>query len=136
MSTATASTGFSQQAFDAFLGARDEPAWLIDMRRDTYHLDRAYYADYFFEDHTLRHWARSSVDPAQLRTHARQIGITHVLVRHDVLLDYQRSVLVEDARPREENLARLRMVRAFFVEGTTILRVDGKFLLAALPPIR
>ena len=28
MSTAIASTGFSQEAFDAFLAARDEPAWL------------------------------------------------------------------------------------------------------------
>jgi len=33
MSTAIASTGFSQQAFDAFLAARDEPAWLTDMRQ-------------------------------------------------------------------------------------------------------
>lgn len=36
MSTAIASTGFSQQAFDAFLAARDEPAWLTDMRRDAW----------------------------------------------------------------------------------------------------
>lgn len=33
MSTAIASTGFTQQAFDAFLATRDEPAWLFDMRR-------------------------------------------------------------------------------------------------------
>ena len=33
MATAIASTGFSQEAFDAFLAARDEPAWLTDMRR-------------------------------------------------------------------------------------------------------
>ncbi len=33
MSAAIASTGFSQEAFDAFLAARDEPAWLTDMRR-------------------------------------------------------------------------------------------------------
>ncbi|MEX0613088.1 MAG: Fe-S cluster assembly protein SufD [Pirellulales bacterium] len=33
MSTAVASTGFSQEAFDAFLSARDEPGWLIDLRR-------------------------------------------------------------------------------------------------------
>jgi Fe-S cluster assembly protein SufD len=33
MATAVASTGFSQQAFDAFLAARDEPDWLLDMRR-------------------------------------------------------------------------------------------------------
>ena len=36
MSTAIASTGFSQAAFDAFLAARDEPAWLTDMRRDAW----------------------------------------------------------------------------------------------------
>ena len=33
MSTAVVSTGFSQEAFDAFLAARDEPKWLDDMRR-------------------------------------------------------------------------------------------------------
>ncbi len=33
MSTAVVSTGFSQHAFDAFLDARDEPGWLVDMRR-------------------------------------------------------------------------------------------------------
>jgi len=33
MSTAIAATGISQAAFDAFLSARDEPAWLTDLRR-------------------------------------------------------------------------------------------------------
>ena len=33
MATAVASTGFSQVSFDAFLATRDEPVWLIDMRR-------------------------------------------------------------------------------------------------------
>src|SRR4051794_21264166 len=36
MSTAVASTGITQQAFDAFLAARDEPAWLSDMRRQAW----------------------------------------------------------------------------------------------------
>jgi hypothetical protein len=110
--------------------------WLIDMRRDTYHLDRAYFSDYFFEDHTLRRWARASRRPSELTARAQEAGITHVLVRHDVVLDYARSVLVDDTRPHEENLARLSLVRAFLVEGTTILRADGKFLLAALPHSR
>lgn len=114
----------------------DARVWLIDMRRDTYHLDRAYFSDYFFEDHTLRRWAQASDSPAELTARARKAGITHVLVRHDMLLDYARSVLVEDARPREENLARLGLVRSFLVEGTTILRADSKFLLAALPQSR
>jgi Fe-S cluster assembly protein SufD len=33
MATAIASTGFTQEAFEAFLSTRDEPAWLIDLRR-------------------------------------------------------------------------------------------------------
>src|SRR3989304_6011195 len=33
MSTAAVSTGFSQEAFDTFLSTRDDPAWLLDMRR-------------------------------------------------------------------------------------------------------
>jgi Fe-S cluster assembly protein SufD len=33
MATAIAVKGFSQEAFDAFLAARDEPAWLTDLRR-------------------------------------------------------------------------------------------------------
>ena len=33
MSTAIAATGISQAAFDAFLAAREEPAWLTDLRR-------------------------------------------------------------------------------------------------------
>jgi Fe-S cluster assembly protein SufD len=33
MATAIAVKGFSQAAFDAFLAARDEPAWLTDLRR-------------------------------------------------------------------------------------------------------
>ena len=37
MSTAIASTGFSQEAFDAFLSERDEPGWLSDMRRAAWH---------------------------------------------------------------------------------------------------
>jgi Fe-S cluster assembly protein SufD len=36
MSTAVASTGFTQEAFDAFLSARDEPGWLVDMRRNAW----------------------------------------------------------------------------------------------------
>jgi len=69
-------------------------------------------------------------------TMARRLGITHVLVRHDVLLDYGRSVLVDDARPLAQNVARLNLARSFLVDGTTVLRVDRKFLLAALPPAR
>ena len=66
----------------------------------------------------------------------QQDDVQHILVRHDVLLDYGRSVLVDEARPLPQNLARLNLARAFLVDGTTILHADRKFLLAALPPAR
>jgi hypothetical protein len=111
----------------------DARIWLINMRRDTYYLQRSYFSDYLFEDHTLRRWVQTSASPAALRAKAREAGITHILVRHDVLLDYNQSSLVDDARSRAENLARLELVRSFFIDGTTILRADAKFLLATLP---
>jgi hypothetical protein len=114
----------------------DARVWLINMRRDTYHLERAYFSDYFAEDHTLRRWVETSTSAVELQARARRLGITHVLVRHDVLLDYGRSVLVDDARPLAQNVARLNLARSFLVDGTTVLRVDRKFLLAALPPAR
>ena len=33
MSSTLAPAGFSQETFDAFLAARDEPAWLSDLRK-------------------------------------------------------------------------------------------------------
>jgi Fe-S cluster assembly protein SufD len=36
MATAIASTGFTQEAFDAFLSARDEPGWLMDLRQQAW----------------------------------------------------------------------------------------------------
>ena len=111
----------------------DARVWLVDMRRDTYHLERRHFSDYFFEDYTLRRWVDQAMTPEQLWAQARAAGISHVLVRHDVLLDYERSVLVDDARPRDENLARLALVRSFLTQGTTVIRADAKFLLAKLP---
>jgi hypothetical protein len=108
--------------------------WLINTRRDTYYLERPYFADFMFEDYTLRQWVRAARDPGELRIRARQAGITHVLVRHDILFNYERSSIVDDRLSREENLARLRLMKAFFTEGTRMIRVDQRFWLIELAP--
>lgn len=108
--------------------------WLIDTQRDTYHLDRPYFADYLFGTYTIRQWIREARDPSEVRERARALGITHLLVRHDRLLDYERSAVVEDAQPREVNLARLEMLRAFLFQGTRLVRDGRKFWLIELPP--
>ena len=38
MSKTIAPSGFTQEAFDAFLRSRHEPAWLTDQRRDAWDL--------------------------------------------------------------------------------------------------
>ena len=106
--------------------------WLIDVRRDTYHLERAYSGDYLFEDYTLRRTLAGGKDAEALRRAARADGITHVFIRHDTLFDYARSPLVDDRLPQSENAARLARLRDFLLEGTTVIRGDQKFLLVAL----
>ncbi|PYN80296.1 MAG: hypothetical protein DMD96_14655 [Candidatus Rokuibacteriota bacterium] len=110
--------------------------WLIDMRRDTYHLERPYFSDFIFEDWTFRQWLQAARDTDELAARVRRAGITHILLRHELLLDYARSPIVDDRRPREENLAKLELMTTFFTRQTRLLRGDGKFWLLELAPPR
>lgn len=111
----------------------DAKVWLIDMRRDTYHLNRPYFSDFIFEDYTLTRYVRGASKVEDIRQRVRADGITHLLVRHDVLLDYRRSPIVDEGRTREENLAKMALMAAFFTEGTRLLKGDQKFWLIELP---
>ena len=110
--------------------------WLIDMRRDTYHLDRAAFSDFIFEDYTLTRYVRSATSVDEIRARVRADGITHLLVRHDILLDYERSPIVDERRPRQENVAKLELMAAFFTQDTRVIKGDGKFWLIELPLAR
>jgi hypothetical protein len=110
----------------------DAKVWLIDMRRDTYHLNRPYFSDFIFEDYTLTRYVRGATRVEDIRERMRADGITHLLVRHDVLLDYRRSPIVDDRRTREENTAKMALMAAFFTEGTRLLKGDQKFWLIEL----
>jgi hypothetical protein len=107
--------------------------WLIDMRRDTYYLERRYFSDFIFEDYTLTRYVRAARSAAEIRAQAQSHGITHLLVRHDVLFDFARSPIVDERRSREENVARLRLMAAFFTQGTRLIKGDEKFWLIELP---
>ena len=112
----------------------DVRIWLVDVRRDTYHLERPYLGDYLFEDYTLRKWIEAAATGRDVQQRARTAEITHVLIRHDILFDYARSPLVDDRRPQAENLARLERLQSFLADGTRVLRADRKFALVELPP--
>jgi len=80
-----------------------------------------------------RHFRWLVLGAADLRARVMAGGITHLLVRHDVLFDYARSPIVDDARSREQNVARLQLLADFFQDGTRLLRGDRKFWLIELP---
>lgn len=108
--------------------------WLINMRRDTYNLERPYFSDYMFEDYTLKKYVDEAASVEELRRRVRADGITHLLVRHDLLLDTSRSPIIDERRAPEENRAKMRLLVSFLLDGTRVIRRDDRFMLIELPP--
>lgn len=107
----------------------DTRVWLINMRRDTYNIDRPVLSDYLFEDWTLRKlvWGSRNVD--ELRSKAASMNVQYVLARHDFLFDYDRSTLVDDKLPRGENQAKIDMAKQFLLDPQRTVKADSKFSL-------
>jgi hypothetical protein len=107
----------------------DSNVWLINMRRDTYNIERPVVSDYLFEDWSLRDmvWHSRSVD--ELRAKAATLNVHYVLARHDFLFDYDRSTLVDDSRPRAENQAKIGLAKSFLLDPARVVRADDKFSL-------
>lgn len=103
--------------------------WLINMRRDTYNLDRPYFSDYLFEDWTLRNMVWESRNVEELKAKTAAMGVQYVLTRHDFLFDYDRSTLVDDKKPRAENEAKLKIAKELILDKANTIRADEKFSL-------
>lgn len=112
--------------------APDAKVWLINMRRDTYNIDRPVFSDYLFEDWTLRKMVWEAKSVAELRAKAKEMGITYLLTRHDFLFDYDRTTLVDDQRPRAENEAKLKIAKEFVLDKANTVAADEKFSLVKL----
>ncbi len=115
-----------------WLNGESEPTakvWLINMRRDSYHLDRPYFSDYLFEDWTLRRMVWESRNAPELKAKAAVMGVQYILTRHDFLFDYDRSPLVDDLKPRPENEAKLRMTKDLLLDPARTVKADNKFSL-------
>ncbi len=116
---------------------RDVPptarVWLINMRNDTVHFERNYFADYIFEDYTIAKLVQDAAHVTELRTKVKTMGVTHILLRHDVLFDYARTPIVDERKSAAENQAKLQMLRSFLEEGTRVIKRDAQFLLVELP---
>lgn len=107
----------------------DAKVWLINMRRDTYNLDRRYFSDYLFEDWTLRRLISESRNVQELRAKAAAMGIQYALTRHDFLFDYDRSTIVDDKKTRAENEAKLKIAKEFILDPARTVRADDRFSL-------
>lgn len=107
----------------------DSKVWLINMRRDTYNLERPYFSDYIFEDWTLRKMIWESRNTEELRAKTVAMKIQYILTRHDFLLDYAQSAVVDDTMPRPENEAKLKMAREFILDPARTLKADNRFSL-------
>ena len=82
---------------------------------------------------TISKFVEESGTATEVLARARAAGITHLLVRQDVLLDYDQSPIVDDRRSRAENLEKMKILQAFLTEGTRVIRRDGRFILVELP---
>jgi hypothetical protein len=111
----------------------DAKVWLINMRRDSYNIERPYFSDYLFEDWTIRRLVWESRDVHELRGKVRAMGINYILARHDVLLDPARSVIVDDQKAAAENDAKLKMTRDLLFDGANTIRSDARFSLVKIP---
>lgn len=107
----------------------NEKVWLINMRRDTYDLDRPYFSDYLFEDWTMRKLVWQAKDINELRARARELGAKYILARHDFLFDYDRSTLVDDRKPRAENAAKLQLAKDLLLDPERTIKKDDRFTL-------
>jgi len=110
----------------------DAKVWLINMRRDTYHIDRPVFSDYLFEDWTLRQMVWDTQNAEELKAKAAAMGVDYILARHDFLFDYDRSTLVDDSRPRAENEMKLANARALLLDPGRTVRSDAKFSLVRI----
>ncbi|MEP6848620.1 MAG: hypothetical protein ABI999_07175 [Acidobacteriota bacterium] len=107
----------------------DAKVWLINMRRDTYNLDRPVMSDYLFEDWTLRKMIWDAESVQELKARVAATGVKYVLSRHDFLFDYDRSTIVDDKKPRAENEAKLKMAKDLILDPANTIKSDDRFSL-------
>jgi hypothetical protein len=106
--------------------------WLINMRRDSYNIERPYFSDYMFEDWTLKKLVLESKTADEVRKKAKEMGVNYVLTRHDSLLDYKISVIVDDLKPKQENLDKLKITEDFIFDKANQIRADKRFSLVKI----
>jgi len=133
MITAIAATGFSQGAFDAFLATREEPAWLIDLRRKAW----ARFQDLPMPSVREEEWMRTDIRLFKLDRYelpeaaglaaASQIVPPHALLAAGVNLGGQ-SVAMNSHTVSSELSSKLSQQGVLFGDLSRLLNEHGELL--------
>jgi Fe-S cluster assembly protein SufD len=133
MSTAIAATGFSQEAFDAFLAARDEPSWLVDLRRQAWRqflelpMPSVRDEEWMRTDIRLFKLDRYSLPDVAGTEMSESIGVPHALLAHGVELG-GRAVSIESHSIVSELSPKLAKAGVLFGSLTALAKSHGDLL--------
>lgn len=100
---------------------RESKIFLVDTGNFTYYLERDYYADFIFEDHTLGRIVNQARAPEEVRQRFKELGMTHLLYCHPILLN-------RDFMPFSDEQSLLRF-RRFLESYGRLIKNDEVFHL-------
>ncbi len=107
----------------------DSKVWLINMRRDTYNIERPIFSDYLFESWTFRNLVWESHDVNELRTKIRSMGIDYILVNKTTLISELQPISVRDEDWKQERTNKERMANELLLDRSRTIKADNKFSL-------
>ena len=110
----------------------DARIWLVNLRNDTYYLERSAFSDNFFEHWTLVRFLTESSNIDELNDKTRQLGATHLMVRYPLFFDPEHSPLVDPSNPQESQ-RRLNLLREFLFGQGGVLQGNENFVFLELP---
>ena len=110
----------------------DSRIWLVNLRNDTYYLERSSFSDDFFEHWTLVQLITESSNVNELTEKAKKLGVTHLMVRYPLLFDLEWSPLVDPSKPQESQ-RRLALLREFLFGQGGVLQGTPNFVFLKLP---
>ncbi|MEE8348255.1 MAG: glycosyltransferase family 39 protein, partial [Acidobacteriota bacterium] len=109
----------------------DSRIWLVNLRNDTYYLERPSFSDDFFEHWTLVQLITESSNVKELTEKVKTLGVTHLMVRYPLFLDLEHSPLVDPSRPQESQ-RRLTLFKDFLFGQGGILQGNLNFVFVKL----
>lgn len=112
--------------------APDAKVWLINMRRDTYNLNRPVLSDYLFESWTFRNLVWESRNLTELKSKIQDLGVSYVLIRKTTIISELQPIHVSDDEWARAKEAKERIAKDFILDKANTVHADDKFSLVKL----